>query len=162
VSLLFARMLLLVCSATGLGLGIVGMRVPLAHMSLPEVRSIGRTPRSAVIGGQSLDSLVRLVSAHAPFRASRKLAIVRFDPQTGRQTAGNQPAAAKPMLMLSGIVWGTEPMAVLQGLPGIEGSKVVRRGDVIAGIRVSRIDHKRVWLSGLDTTWLLGLREPWK
>jgi hypothetical protein len=107
-----------------------------------------------------LDSLARVVILRTPFRAARKPAPVAFDPNPPAAPA--VPAGPKPLLTLSGIVWGGDPTAVLQGIPGIEGSKVVRRGDVVGGIRVSRIDRERVWLTGLDTAWTLEVRVPWK
>ncbi|MGH7526485.1 MAG: hypothetical protein ACREMX_07250 [Gemmatimonadales bacterium] len=67
-----------------------------------------------------------------------------------------------PALAISGIVWGMEPAAVVEGVPGVEGSVVLRRGESAAGLRVVRIDRERVVIRGMDTTWRLVVREPWK
>jgi hypothetical protein len=60
-----------------------------------------------------------------------------------------------------GIVWGREPAAVIEGLPGVEGPRVVRRGDNVGALRVRDIVQDRVIVVGLDTTWTLKLRVPW-
>jgi hypothetical protein len=162
VTNMVARVALIACSAAALGLGVVGLTTPLAPVNLPAARVRQEVTRRANTGRNGIDSLVRLVVSRTPFRARRRPAAVRFDPTPATQPSELQTNTPKPTLSLSGIVWGAEPTAVVQGLPGVEGSKVVRRGDVIGGIRVSRIDRSRIWLSGLDTTWTLALKEPWK
>ena len=154
-------MLLLGTSAAGIGVGALGQIAPLARQSLPPVLS-AMLPRRSFPPGGSLDSLTAFVAATAPFRATRKPSTVAFDPKPLAQPADSTAAAPRPTLSLSGVVWGTVPTAVIQGLPGVEGSKVMRKGDVIGGITVSRIDRNRVWLTGVDTSWVLNLREPWK
>ena len=72
------------------------------------------------------------------------------------------PPTARPTLALSGIVWGAEPAAIVEGMPGAEGSTVLRRGDASSGIRVKRIERSRVVLVGRDTSWVLEVREPWR
>ena len=57
---------------------------------------------------------------------------------------------------------GNDPSAVIEGLPGVEGSRVVRVGDVVAGLQVKNITNGRVVIAGVDTTWVLEVREPWK
>jgi hypothetical protein len=66
------------------------------------------------------------------------------------------------VLALVGLVAGIEASAVIEGLPGIEGARVVRVGDVVAGLRVKQIVSDRVTIVGMDTTWILRVREPWK
>ena len=95
------------------------------------------------------------------FRVDRRPAALAYDPAR----AGAQPAAPgppKPSLTLVGLVAGHNATAVLEGLPGIEGSRVVRVGDVVSGLRVTRIEQDRVVIVGMDTTWVLKVREPWK
>jgi hypothetical protein len=57
---------------------------------------------------------------------------------------------------------GMSPSAVIEGFPGVEGSRVVRVGDAVAGLRVKTISNGRVVIAGTDTTWVLKVREPWK
>jgi hypothetical protein len=152
-------MSLLACSAAAIGAGTFGLIAPLTGSELPAVtRSESVSPRRVV--RLNADSIARLIAARTPFRAVRRPAAVAFDP--GLPTQVVAAATTKPALSLSGIVWSADPTAVILGLPGIEGSKVVRRGDVIGGIKVSRIERERVWVTGLDTTWTLSVREPWK
>ena len=74
------------------------------------------------------------------------------------------PATPKPALTLVGIVWdgGRDPSALIEGLPSTDGPRAVGRGDVIGGLRVRAIKTDQVVIIGLDTTWVLGVREPWK
>ena len=158
---MLGRALLLLCSAAAIGCGVLALTSPLAMVSLPAAsRSPAHRPVSSNAAG--LDSLVRAVWSRTPFRAQRRPATVAFDPRREIQSADLKPATTKPVLVLSGIVWGKDPTVVIQGLPGVEGSKVVRTGDQVGGIRVRRIERERVWVAGLDTTWSLAVREPWK
>jgi len=79
-----------------------------------------------------------------------------------RLTEQLAPPPPKPTLILDGVVNGVDPSAVIEGLPGVEGSRVVRVGDVVAGLQVKRITDSRVVIAGMDTTWVLEVREPWK
>ena len=67
------------------------------------------------------------------------------------------------MLSLLGIVWdgGRDPTALLEGLPGVEGPRVVRRGEHVGDLRVRTIARDHVMVLGPDTTWILTVREPW-
>jgi hypothetical protein len=71
-------------------------------------------------------------------------------------------APPKPTLVLVGIVAGLDPTAVIEGFPGIEGSRVVRVGDVVAALRVRSIGPIGVRITGMDTVWTLTVREPWR
>jgi hypothetical protein len=106
------------------------------------------------------DSLAGLV-ARDPFRVARRPAPTVYDPlRLAEQLA---PAPPKPVLTVVGVVSGPEPAAVIEGLPGMEGSRVVRVGDVVGGgLRVKQIDRDRVVIVGMDTTWVLKVREPWR
>lgn len=157
----FGRLLLLVTAAVAVAAGVVAFTVPLAPMILAPPAHLRGFAVKPAVSREKLDSLVGLIERRAPFRARRRPASVRFDPRPPVQQS-DAPSSVKPVLTLSGVVWGAEPAAVVQGFPGVEGSKVVRRGDVLSGIRVTRIERDRVSLSGLDTAWSLKLKEPWK
>lgn len=155
------RALLVAASLLGVAAAVLGLTMPLTATESAVVMNLeDDAPSGKSMTASKLGSLVRLVILRTPFRASRKPAMVAFDPNPPAPAAAS--TAAKPVLALSGIVWSGDPTAVIQGLPGIEGSKVVRRGDVVAGFRISRIDRDRVWVTGFDTTWTLAVREPWK
>jgi len=107
------------------------------------------------------ESLGTVVTSRDVFRATRRPADGAYDPVRLAQLAAT-PAQPKPTLVLTGIVWGTEPQAVIEGWPGVEGPRVVRAGDIVSGLKVKRIDGARVTVVGMDTTWVLQVREPWK
>ncbi len=119
------------------------------------------TPSRTSARPYPVDSLARLAVSRPLFRASRRPSSVAYDPQRAvAPVESNQPP--KPALALVGIVAGPEPSAVIEGFPGVEGSRVVRAGDVVSALRVKRVEGDRVVIVGMDTTWVLKVREPWK
>jgi hypothetical protein len=108
------------------------------------------------------DSLVAGLVARDPFRVTRRPSDVVYDPVRLVQPA--TPPVPKPALALVGIVWdgGHDPTALVEGLPGVDGPRPFRQGESIAGLRVKTIKLDRVVITGLDTTWTLTVREPWK
>jgi hypothetical protein len=107
----------------------------------------------------SPDSLARLAAMRAPFRASRTPPDLAYDPAAPRTGDAMPPPAPKPPLVLTGIVWGAEPAALIEGLPGTTAARVVRRGDVVGKLVIGRITRDRVTVTGMDTTWMLSVRE---
>jgi hypothetical protein len=108
------------------------------------------------------DSLVMAVVAHDPFRLAHRPSVTMYDP--ARLAQPSTPPAPKPSLSLVGIAWddGHDPTALVDGLPGIDGPRPLRRGETVAGLRVKAIRADRVVIIGLDTTWTLTVREPWR
>jgi hypothetical protein len=117
-------------------------------------------PSSAVVRPYAADSLARLAVSRDLFRSARRPASVAYDPQRAAAPVENQPP--KPALALLGLVGGAEATAVIEGFPGVEGARVVRVGDAVAGIKVQHIAADQVRLVGMDTVWVLRVREPWK
>jgi len=105
------------------------------------------------------ESVAAIVSRD-PFRIGRLPAITAYDPV--RLAEPVAPPPPRPVLTLVGVVNGAEASAVVEGLPGVEGSRVVRVGDVVAGLQIKKIAGNRVTIVGMDTTWVLEVREPWK
>lgn len=133
---------------------------------LPPVRTPAQSARDRVEAGRPpLDSLTRVAAPRAPFRASRTPPSVAYDPDRS-QVPGVQglPSAPRPVLVVTGIVWGrgSRGSAVLEGLPGAPGPRVVRAGEEVGGLKVRRIQRDLVVVTGLDTTWTLTVRAPWK
>jgi hypothetical protein len=113
--------------------------------------------------GLPADSLVSEAARRPMFRADRRRAKVAFDPSSVVTVAeAAPPPVPRPQLSLSGIIWGTEPVAIVEGVPGADGSRVLRRGQEVSGVRVVRIERERVTLAGADTTWTLQVRDPWR
>ncbi len=119
------------------------------------------TPSQAVPRLYPTDSLGRVTVARDLFRSTRRPAALAYDPQRAAAPADvAQPP--KPALVLVGLVAGGEATAVIEGIPGIEGSRVMRVGDIVSGLRLERIEADRVVIVGMDTTWVLKVREPWR
>jgi hypothetical protein len=152
---------LVVTASAGLALGVRLVASPLVRVVIPP-----RTDADAQIVLPPVDahpdSLASTLVARDPFRVTRRPSDVVYDPVRLAQPA--VPPSPKPALALVGIVWdsGLDPTALVEGLPGVEGPRPMRRGETVAGLRVKAIKPDRVVITGLDTTWTLMVREPWR
>ncbi|MEO8032743.1 MAG: hypothetical protein ABI765_17970 [Gemmatimonadota bacterium] len=102
--------------------------------------------------------------AHDAFRRNRAPSTHPYDGlavELARQVPA-APVAPKPLLVLSGIVWGRRPAALIEGVPGQDGSRLMHPGDTAGGIRLRLMTRDKVLLSGFDTTWTLTIREVGK
>lgn len=114
-------------------------------------------PSGGPVAVASPDSVIEAAVRAAPFRSSRTPARLRF----GERPPESTPTARQvPQLVLTGLVTGSVQRAVIEGLPGIEGARILGAGDTAGGIRLRAIRHGRVTLSGFDTVWVLSLTEP--
>jgi hypothetical protein len=119
------------------------------------VRPASQAPASRV----NRDSLSHVAVATAMFRERRSLSPVAFDPSAPQGAAAPPPQGPpKPAPELVGIAWGAEPVALLDGVPGMEGSRIMHRGDTAGGLRLRRITPGEVVVTGFDTTWVLRVR----
>lgn len=147
------------------GAWVTGLAItrPVVRVELPVPHSLVR-PAASRLAGLPLDhEVIQRAIGRPAFRADRRAPSTRYDPdRTSMPETPAAPPVPKPALAISGIVWGDEPTAVVEGVPGIEGSIVLRPGDSAAGLRVVRIERDRVVIRGMDTTWLLSVREPSK
>lgn len=133
---------------------------PIARIELPHLSASDGSTQMVASGGRIAAESVAMVVSRDPFRIGRRPLLPPYDPQRLAQQLA--PPAPRPTLMLVGVVNGSEPSAVIEGLPGVEGSRVVRVGDVVAGLQVKKITSGRVVIVGMDTTWVLEVREPWR
>ena len=108
------------------------------------------------------DSLVRIVVGGNVFRPSRRPAAVSYDPRGGTDRATPSTAPRRPSLALVGLLGGEQPTAVIEGWPDVEGGRAVREGDVIGSLTVRRISRGEVRIVGMDTVWILKVRQPWR
>ncbi|HET9386975.1 MAG TPA: hypothetical protein VFO67_17710 [Gemmatimonadales bacterium] len=133
---------------------------PLARVNLPaEPELVPAASAGEVAPRISADS-VSAIASRDPFRIGHRPALPAYDPlRLAEQLA---PPLPRPTLLLVGVMEGREPSAVIEGFPGVEGARVVRRGDVIGGLAIRKVGSGRVLISGMDTTWVLEVREPWK
>ena len=133
---------------------------PFVRVELPQWESGERDVPAGAPVPTSESSSVAMV-ARDPFRITKRAAPMAYDPLR----VGQPPApAARPTLVLDGIVWdgGASPTALLEGLPGVDGPRVVRKGDIVGDLRVKDIRWDRVVIGGPDTLWTLTVKEPWK
>ncbi len=148
-------------------IGLLGMMafIRVAAWPLVLVRPLATpdsTPamRARDVGHRVASDSIAAIVYRDPFRIGRLPAITAYDPV--RQAQPVVPPAPRPALTLVGLVNGSEASAVIEGLPGVEGPRVVRVGDAVAGLRIQKIGNNRVVIVGMDTTWVLEVREPWK
>lgn len=104
---------------------------------------------------------LRTIARRNLFRATRSATSLPYSEAPLSPPAGAPVRPPKPAISLTGIVGGPVAAAVLEGLPGLDGARVVVTGDSAGGVRVVRITRSSVVLRGYDTLWTLGLRQPW-
>jgi hypothetical protein len=152
---------LLALASAGIALGVRLTAWPLVRVAVPS--GMAARPSVSEPGPMRVsESLAATLVARDPFRLARRPAPLAYDPQ--RLLQPSSPPSPKPVLALVGIVWdgGRNPTALIEGFPGLEAPRSVRPGETIAGWRVTRIAATRVIIAGLDTTWTLTVREPWR
>jgi hypothetical protein len=120
--------------------------------------ALAAAPKVPVPPRPAVESLAAAAAARDPFRASRAPAPVPFDPDRAADAPPTPPRPSLPPLTLVGVALGTEPAALIDGLPGTETTRVLRLGESFAGYTVRRIEETRVLITGPDTTWTLRVR----
>ena len=154
------RLPLLVVGLLGVTASVRIAAGPIAPVQLPRAPAYDSSEQAVGSGSQIAAESVATIVSRDPFRIGRRPLLPAYDPlRLAEQLA---PSPPKPTLILVGVVNGLEPSAVIEGLPGVEGSRVMRVGDVVAGLKVEKITNGRVVITGMDTTWVLEVREPWK
>jgi hypothetical protein len=113
------------------------------------------------LDADSIAQAVAYVVANDPFRLSRHPATVAYSPAL----EGLAPPAAarppRPNLVLRGVVGGPPWSAILDGVPGRDGSVLVRRGDSLGTLIVRAVGRDTVTINGADTTWRLTVKRSW-
>jgi len=121
-------------------------------------------PEPRLVPRERLAAAARAVVGGNPFRLDRVPAPIGFG-QPGMapgETGFVPPPPPRPQLALTGIV-GPPWQAVLEGVPGREGTPVVvRRGDVLGELRIREVNRTTVVVSAPDTTWRLTVRRAWQ
>lgn len=107
------------------------------------------------------ESLRNVAVAKDLFRSDRRPATTVYDPVRLAAPAVRSTVSPRPTLMLTGIIGGTSPAAVVEGMPGADGPRVLHAGDTVGALKVVRIMAHGVVIVGMDTTWTLTLRNPW-
>jgi len=145
-------------------LAVAGAAAVLHAALAPVAAPLPRAPRAPRFAAQATshpypaDSLAALVQAGDVFRLGHRAAPVRYDPAAGTGPQQWSPPPSRPALRLVGLVAGAVPVAAIEGLPGIEGGRLLKVGEQLAGYRVTSIEGGRVRIAGQDTVWVLTLR----
>jgi hypothetical protein len=116
---------------TGAGAAVVGFQVsldpPSDHGEFP-------TETAAQIAAAPTYALDSVVIQRNVFRSDRRPAPARYQP--GGQAPPLEP---RPPLSVAGVVLGRIRAALLRGLPGVDGVRVLAEGETAAGVRVLRV-----------------------
>jgi hypothetical protein len=112
-------------------------------------------------GDVQVHAAVTLVEAN-PFRFDRGPASVRYQAELEGSSGPPSPATPpKPTLVLRGIVGGPPWEAMVDGIPGRQGSVLIRQGDTLGQLDVRAISRDTVTIRGADTTWKLAMKRSW-
>ena len=116
------------------------------------------------VSAESLRAVSQGIVAHDPFRLDRHPSPVPYRPELDGVIAATPPPPKppKPRLALAGILGGPPWTALLDSVPGREGSVLVRRGDTLGGLRIRSVGRDTVIVEGADTVWKLGVKRPWQ
>ncbi len=131
-----------------------GLASATPHVRLPAAPSLTPAP-----SGSRLGVLASRIVARNPFRLDRKPASIAYG-SASLAIPGAPMGVPRPPLMLSG-VFGPPWQAVLEGIPGKQGSVVARVGDAFGELRIRSIRRDTVVVQGADTTWKLTVRRTW-
>lgn len=100
---------------------------------------------------------VQAILAGDLFRRERQQPDSAASAPAAQLTTPRPSLPPKPNLTLRGLLGGPPWDAILEGLPGRDGSYVVRAGDSIGGLRIRSVRRDGVTIRGMDTTWQLRL-----
>lgn len=141
-----------VVALTGTASAIVMQRPP---RSTEPAMPLGREPSNQTAAAKAADDQLRAILAGDVFRRER--AAPDSTIQTATQATPRPPTPPKPRLMLRGLVGGPPWNAIIEGIPGHDGSYVVRAGDSVSGLRIRSVNRDGTTIRGMDTTWTLKL-----
>ena len=131
-------------------------------LHLPKVGASAPVPVEDTVPSASRRSGLDAIVAHDVFRRNRVAPAKAYDGVQIEAARSAPPPAPtpRPVLILSGILWGAQPEALVDGIPGSDGSRLMHRGDSLGGIRLRSLTRDHVVLAGMDTTWTLFIRKP--
>jgi hypothetical protein len=136
-------------------LGVRAVRAISATSARP-ILSAAAEPRR--LDADSITQAVAYVVANDPFRLSRHPATVAYSPALEGLAPPVVVRPPRPNLVLRGIVGGPPWSAILDGLPGRDGSVLMRRGDSVGTLVVRAVGRDTVTIKGADTTWRLTVK----
>jgi len=105
----------------------------------------------------------KAIAAGDPFRLDHRPSTVAYRAELeGVAPPPPPPVPPKPALALAGLVGGPPWAALLDGVPGRDGSVLVHAGETLGALHVRGVSAAGVTISGMDTTWHLTLKRPWR
>jgi hypothetical protein len=145
------------------GGGFVSVRVSTARALaasrpgiLPAVETAPARPST-----DSLESAVEDIADRNLFRPERASAEVPAQGPSPIQMGMPVPPSTKPRLVLRGVIGGPAWEAIIEGIPGHDGSVVLRAGQSVGGVTLRSVRKDTAYARGFDTTWALPLARSW-
>jgi hypothetical protein len=138
----------------------LGTRRALAAARANLLPTIPAAPPRAT--ADSLESAVEVIANLNLFRPERTSAEQHESAQPTTAMGMPQPPSTKPRLVLRGLLGGPPWDAIIEGIPGREGSVVLRAGQSLDGVTVRAVRQDTAWARGFDTTWTLTLSRSWQ
>lgn len=143
------------CVATAIAIRYAILPLDMAPQFLPQTQAAmtpGR-PLRAPLPDSAAEALIR----RDPFRADRLPSRVRFgmdaEPESAPPARENR---TPPPLVISGVVMSAASWAALvEGLPGVEGTKLLNQGEQFGRYRLTYVTASYVVVADPDTSWTL-------
>lgn len=126
--------------------------------ALPLVPRAAKEPRQ--VPPESLARATAYVVANDPFRLSHQPATVAYSPALEGIAPPPVARPPRPNFVLRGIIGGPPWSAIVDGIPGRDGSTVLRKGDPVSAYFVRAVGRDTVTIKGADTTWQLTVKRP--
>lgn len=144
-------------------LAVVGWRFAARDVDAGRAALLRGVTEARRANADSLNAAATSVAAHDPFRVDHQPSSVAYRPELeGVAPPPPVPKPPKPHLTVAGIIGGPPWQALLDSVPGRDGSVLVQKGDTLGGLRVRSVGRDTVIVQGTDTTWRLIVRQPWQ
>ena len=120
-------------------------------------------PAEPRVPAETLFAAAERTAARNPFRLDRRPSSVAFSSALEGLPLPPPPPqrSPKPALSLAGILGGPPWEALVDGIPGREGSVLIRRGERLGDLTVRSVSRDTVIIAGQDTVWRLTLKKAW-
>jgi hypothetical protein len=115
-------------------------------------------PAGKIKTAANADSLSRSIASRDPFRADRRPSPVSFDPTQPDGGPARPAAAPRPTFVVTGILLGNSPSALIEGFPGMAGTRLINVGERIGDYRLREVTADHAVITGKDTTWVIRVR----
>jgi hypothetical protein len=145
------------------GATVVGWRAATAGPPRDARSAVPAAHGDPAVDSEGLRTMAAQVAATDPFRLDRHPSSVPYRP--GIEYVAPPAAPPKPALVLKGTVGADQSRgwaAMIDGVPGHDGTAVLRMGDTLGGLRIKRVGRDTVVVTGMDTTWKLTVRRAWQ